>query len=72
LEVQILSVVKVVELIGSSPESWEAAAQNAINVASKSIRGIPGIDVVHFTAKVKDGKIIEYRANLNVAFIYEK
>jgi flavin-binding protein dodecin len=66
-----VSVVKVIELIGSSPESWEAAAQNAINVATKSVRGITGIDVVHFTAKVKDGKIIEYKANLKVAFIYE-
>lgn len=70
-EVITMSVVKVIELIGSSPESWEAAAQNAINVATKSVRGITGIDVVHFTAKVKDGKIIEYKANLKVAFIYE-
>jgi flavin-binding protein dodecin len=66
-----LSVVKVIELIGTSPESWEAAAQNAINVAAKSVRGITGIDVVHFTAKVKDGKIIEYKTNLKVAFLYE-
>ncbi|MFW9956619.1 MAG: dodecin family protein [Candidatus Odinarchaeota archaeon] len=66
-----MSVVKVIELIGSSTESWETAAQNAINVASKSVRGITGIDVIHFTAKVKDGKIIEYKANLKVAFIYE-
>jgi len=71
LEVFTMSVVKVIELIGSSPESWETAAQNAINVASKSVRGITGIDVIHFTAKVKDGKIIEYKANLKVAFIYE-
>ncbi|TFG32159.1 dodecin domain-containing protein [Candidatus Thorarchaeota archaeon] len=66
-----MSVVKVIELIGSSPNSWEEASQNAIQVASKSVRGIIGIDVVHFTAKVKDGKISEYKANVKVAFIYE-
>jgi len=66
-----LSVVKVLELIGSSTDSWEAAAQNAIEVASKSIRGIRGIDVIHFTAKVENGKIVTYKANVKVAFQYE-
>lgn len=66
-----MSVVKVIELIGSSPNSWEAAAQNAIDVASKTVRGITGIDVIHFTAKVKDGKIVTYKTNVKVAFIYE-
>ena len=64
-------VVKVIELIGSSPDSWEAAAQNAIDIASKSVRGIKGIDVIRFTAKVEDGKITVYKANLKVAFKYE-
>ncbi|MHA1136418.1 MAG: dodecin family protein [Candidatus Thorarchaeota archaeon] len=66
-----MSVVKVLELIGSSTDSWEAAAQNAIEVASKSIRGIRGIDVIHFTAKVENGKIVTYKANVKVAFQYE-
>lgn len=66
-----MSVVKVIELIGSSSDGWEEAAQNAINMASKTVRGITGIDVIHFTAKVKNGKISEYKANLKVAFIYE-
>ena len=66
-----MSVVKVIELIGSSPESWEKAAQNAIDIASKSVRGIRGIDVIHFTAKVENGKIIAYKANLKIAFQYE-
>jgi len=71
LEVQRLSIIKVIELIGSSPESWEKAAQNAIDIASKSVRGITGIDVIHFTAKVENGKIVTYKANLKVAFKYE-
>ncbi|MGY5860118.1 MAG: dodecin family protein [Candidatus Thorarchaeota archaeon] len=66
-----MGVAKVLELIGASPESWEAAAQNAIDIAAKSIRNISGIDVIHFTAKVEDGKIIMYKANLKVAFKYE-
>ena len=66
-----MGVVKVIELIGASPDSWEAAAQNAIDVAGKSIRGIRGIDVLHFTAKVENGKIVTYKANLKIAFEYE-
>ena len=66
-----MPVVKVIELIGESPKSWEEATQNALDVAAKTIRGIVGIDVDHFTAKVKDNKIIAYRANVKVAFRYE-
>ncbi|MHA1771700.1 MAG: dodecin family protein [Candidatus Thorarchaeota archaeon] len=66
-----MSVVKVVELIGESPNSWEEAVSNALAVASKSIRGIVGIDVDHFTAKVVDNKIVAFRANIKLAFKYE-
>ncbi len=66
-----MSVVKIIELVGSSPKSWEEAAQNAIQVASKTIRGIIGIDVINFTAKVKDGKITDYKTNVKIAFQYE-
>ncbi len=66
-----MSVVKVVELIGESPNSWEEAVSNALAVASKTIRGIVGIDVDHFTAKVVDNKIVAFRANVKVAFKYE-
>ena len=71
MEEKRMTVVKVIELIGSSPDSWEKAAQNAIDIASKSIRGIKGIDVVHFTAKVENGKIVSYKTNLKIAFKYE-
>jgi len=66
-----LSVVKVIELIGESPKSWEDATEKALEIASKTLRGIKGIDVDHFTAKVKDNKIVAYRANVKVAFEYE-
>ncbi|HDJ89807.1 MAG TPA: dodecin domain-containing protein [Thermoprotei archaeon] len=66
------TVVKVIELIGSSKNSWEEAARNAVKEAAKTVRHIVGVDVVGFTAKVKDGDIVEYRANVKVAFIVER
>jgi len=67
-----MTVVKVIELIGSSKNSWEEAARNAVKEAAKTVRHIVGVDVVGFTAKVKDGDIVEYRANVKVAFIVER
>lgn len=66
-----MSVVKVVELVGSSKHSWQDAAEEAIREASQSLRHITGVDVVNQTAQVEGGKIIEYRTTLNVAFVVE-
>jgi flavin-binding protein dodecin len=66
-----MSVVKVIELIGESPDSWEDACKNALALAAKSIRNIVGIDVDHFTCKVNDNKIVAFRANIKLAFKYE-
>lgn len=66
-----IAIAKIVELIGSSPNSWEEATANAFEAASRSIRNITGVDVQHFTAKVKNNKIVEYRADLKIAFIVE-
>ena len=62
-------VVKVVELIGSSPKSWEEATQSAIAEAAKTIRGIKSVNVKRCTAKVEKNKIVEYRANVKIAFV---
>lgn len=62
-----MAVVKVIELVGTSSKSWQDAANQAIEEASQSLRHITGVDVVHQTAKVQDGKISEYRTTLNVA-----
>ena len=67
-----MAVVKVVELIGSSPKGWSEAAQNAVTEAAKTIKSIKGIHVKRCTAKVKDNKIVEYRANVKVAFVVER
>jgi len=61
-------VVKIVEIIGASEKSWEDAAKNAVEEANKTIRGITGVDIVNFTASVKDGKIVKYKACCKIAF----
>ncbi len=63
-----MSVIKIIELLGVSEKSWEDAASNAIQEAAKTVKGITGLEVLNQTAKVKNGKIAEYRANLKVAF----
>ncbi len=66
-----MSVVKVVELVGSSRIGWKEATEAAIEEASHSLRHITGVDVIKQTAHVDDGKITEYRTTLNVAFVIE-
>ncbi|MFZ5899202.1 MAG: dodecin family protein [Bacillota bacterium] len=61
--------VKVAELIGESNESWTDAVQNAVAEASKKLGNITGVEVVNFTADVKDGKVIDYKANMKVAYV---
>lgn len=63
-----MTVVKVVELIGVSSNSWDDAVKNCLEDASKTIHDITGVEVINTTAKVKDGEITEYRATVKVAF----
>jgi flavin-binding protein dodecin len=69
---QEMSVVKVIELIGSSPEGWEQAAQNAVNEASESVRNIKGLDLKRCTAKIENNKIVEYRSVVKIAFVVDR
>jgi hypothetical protein len=71
-EQEHMSVDKVVELSGSSPESWEAAVRNAVEAASRTLRKIKGVDVQRWTAKVENNRIVEYRAVVKIAFIVER
>ena len=61
-------VVKIIELIGTSPEGWQEATQNAIDEAAKSIKNIKSVHVKRCTAKVENNKIIEFRADVKIAF----
>ena len=61
--------VKVIEVIGVSEESWEDAAEQAVKKASESVKGITGIEVIAHTARVNDGKIVQYNATIKLAFV---
>lgn len=63
-----MSVVKVTELVGQSKDSWQDAAANAVAEASRTVRNISGVEVYNLTADVQDGQIVEYKANVKVAF----
>jgi dodecin len=65
-------VVKVVEVVGTSPTSWSDAARRAVEVASETIDHIVGVDVLHSTASVQAGKIVEYRVDVKLAFVVER
>ena len=65
------AVVRVIELVGVSDKSWSDAAQQAVIRASKTLRHITGLDVLHNTAVVREGKIVEYHVNVKVAAIVE-
>jgi flavin-binding protein dodecin len=67
-----MSVVKIIELVGSSNKGWKEAAENALMEASKTVRNIVGMDVVGCTAKVKKNKIVTYKANVKIALIAER
>lgn len=65
------SVYKVIELIGSSTESWEKAASAAIAKAASSLRDLRIAEVVELDLQIKDGKVDAYRAKVKVSFKYE-
>jgi len=67
-----MAVVKIIELIGSSPISWEDATKNALAEAAKTIKNIRSVYVKRVNAKVKDNKIVEYRAVVKIAFVVER
>lgn len=64
------SVYKVIELIGSSSESWEKAAANAIDTASKSLRDLRIAEIVEMDLQIENGKIVAYRTKVKVSFKY--
>ena len=67
-----MTVVKIIELIGSSSKSWEDAVKNAIADAAKTVRDIKSVDVKQYTAKVEKNKIVEYRADVKIAFMVKR
>ena len=65
------SVYRVTELIGTSSQSWEAAARTAVETAAKSLRDLRVGEVVEQDMTIENGKVTSYRVKLNVSFKYE-
>ena len=65
------SVYKVIELVGTSTESWEKAATAAVNRAGKSLRDLRVAEVVQLDMQIEDGKVKAYRAKVKVSFKFE-
>ena len=65
------SVYKVIELIGTSTDSWEKAAAAAVKRAAKTLRDLRIAEVSQLDMQLKDGKVESYRAKLKVSFKYE-
>ena len=65
------SVYKVIELVGTSTESWEKSAAAAVERAAKSLRELRIAEVIQLDMQLEDGKILAYRAKIKVSFKYE-
>lgn len=65
------SVYKVIELVGTSTESWEKAARAAVERAAKSLRDLRIAEVVQMDMQLEDGEVIAYRTKVKVSFKYE-
>jgi flavin-binding protein dodecin len=65
------SVYKIIELVGSSSTSWEDAAKNAVEKASKSLRDLRVAEILKLDMKIEDGKVTAYRARVQLSFKYE-
>jgi len=65
------SVYKIIELVGTSPESWEKAAKAAVDRASKTLRDLRIAEISELDVQLEDGKVRAYRAKVKVSFKYE-
>jgi flavin-binding protein dodecin len=65
------SVYRVTEVIGTSRESWEAAAQNAVETAAKTVRDLRVAEATRFDVTIEDGRVSAYRVRLDISFKYE-
>ena len=63
------AAIEVIEMVGVSKKSWSAAAREALKRASQTNKHITGLDVLHSTAVIQDGKIMEYHVNVKLAYI---
>lgn len=67
-EEDVMAVIKTIDLVGVSDESWRDAAQQALEEASKTLRNVEGFDVLETSAVVEDGEISEYHTHVRIKF----
>lgn len=66
------SVYKIIELVGTSTESWEKAAVAAVERASKTLRDLRIAEIVELDMQLENGKVLAYRAKVKISFKYER
>jgi flavin-binding protein dodecin len=66
-----MSIYKIIQVIGSSPNSWEEAAKTAVEEAGKNVRDLRIAEVEKLDMRIADNKVIEFRARVNISFRYE-
>jgi flavin-binding protein dodecin len=64
------SIYKIIEIVGTSPTSWEEAAKNAVETAGKSLKDLRIADVIKMDMKVENGKVAAFRTRVNLSFKY--
>ena len=65
------SVYKIITLVGTSPDSWEKAAANAVSMASKTLRDLRIAEIDELDMQIENGKVINYRAKVRISFKYQ-
>lgn len=65
------SIYKVIEIIGTSTNSWEEAAKNAVETAGKTLKDLRVAEAVEFDLKLEDGKVSAYRTKMKISFKYQ-
>lgn len=65
------SVYKIITLIGTSPDSWEKAAANAVSMASKTLRDLRIAEIDELDMQIENGKVTNYRAKVRISFKYQ-
>jgi flavin-binding protein dodecin len=65
------STYKIVEIVGTSPTSWDEAAKNAVETAGKSLRDLRIAEITKLDLRVENGKVAAYRARVSLSFKYE-
>ena len=65
------SVYKIITLVGTSPESWEKAAANAVSTAAKTLRDLRIAEIDELDMQIENGKVTSYRAKVRISFKYQ-